>query len=630
MDDKLLSGKLAVILHADIVGSTSLVQRDEQKAHQRIQDAFQRFGKTISSYHGQVRELRGDALLAEFKRASDAISAALSFQSEQADFNQQLGDDIRPLLRVGIAMGEVVVADDTITGAGVVLAQRLEQLAHPGGVCITPAIREAMPQRLPFELENTGPQELKGFDEPIGVYRVALMRAATIPPPEPDHAIGDKQSSRGPRLFIAGVILLVMVAVTYSVVTWQSESVINSEPPGQLLSEKPSIAVLPFDNMSGDPDQEYFADGITEDLTTDLSRISGLFVVARNSSFAYKGRSIDLRSIAQDLGVRYLLEGSVRRVGDQIRINAQLVDGSSGGHLWAERFDGTMADVFALQDDVNRKIVSALEISLTAADEKRFDLVETTNPEAYDLLLRGIEEYNRFARETIADARDLFEQAAALDPDYARAYANIALTYGTEVNFGWADNRETAIRLGLEYADKALALDDSIPQIYMTRSLLYLAQDQHQAAIEAAQRTIEVHPSYHDGYATLAFIASFSGEYDRAIEAVRRARQINPQGFVIYLAVEGRILFLKRQYEEAVILLEQSVERNPGFDSSHLDLAAAYAQLGRLDDAAWSVEEALAISPDLTLEKLRSDSLYVLDADVEHYYGALRKAGLPE
>jgi len=317
-------------------------------------------------------------------------------------------------------------------------------------------------------------------------------------------------------------------------------------------------------------------------------------------------------------------------VGDQVRINAQLVDGSSGGHLWAERFDGTMADVFALQDEVNRKIVSALEISLTAADESRFNLVETTNPDAYDLMLRGIEEYNRFARETIADARDLFEQAAALDPGYARAYANIALTYGTEVNFGWASNREESIRLGLENADKALALDDSIPQIYMTRSLLYLAQHQHRAAIEAAQRTVEVHPSYHDGYATLAFIGSFSGEYDRAMKALERAKQINPQGFVIYLAVEGRILFLNRQYEEAVVLLERSVERNPGFDSSHLDLAAAYAQLGRLDDAAWSVEEALAISPKLTLEQLRRDSLYALESDKDHYYGALRKAGVPE
>lgn len=630
MADNQLSGKLAVILHADIVGSTMLVQQDEQKAHQRIRDSFQRFGKTIANYHGQVRELRGDALLAEFERASDAISAALAFQSGQANYNAELDDEIRPLVRVGIAMGEVVIADDTITGAGVVLAQRLEQLAEPGGLCITPAVREATPRRLPFELENMGEQALKGFDEPIGVYRVTLAPGATLAAPEPGRSDSPAEGSSRLKIVATAVILAVFAAAVYGYVIWQAKDPASPEPDVQLPSEKPSIAVLPFDNMSGDPAQDYFADGITEDLTTDLSRISGLFVVARNSSFAYKGRSVDLRTVAQQLGVRYLLEGSVRRVGDQVRINAQLVDGSSGGHLWAERFDGTMADVFALQDEVNRKIVSALEISLTAADESRFNLVETTNPDAYDLMLRGIEEYNRFARETIADARDLFEQAAALDPGYARAYANIALTYGTEVNFGWASNREESIRLGLENADKALALDDSIPQIYMTRSLLYLAQHQHRAAIEAAQRTVEVHPSYHDGYATLAFIGSFSGEYDRAMKALERAKQINPQGFVIYLAVEGRILFLNRQYEEAVVLLEQSVERNPGFDSSHLDLAAAYAQLGRLDDAAWSVEEALAISPKLTLEQLRRDSLYALESDKDHYYGALRKAGVPE
>ena len=265
------------------------------------------------------------------------------------------------------------------------------------------------------------------------------------------------------------------------------------------LQERPSIAVLPFDNMSGDPEQEYFADGITEDLTTDLSRISGLFVVARNSSFSYKGRSVDVRTVARELGVRYVLEGSVRRMGDQIRINAQLVDGNSGGHIWAERFDGTMASVFTLQDHVNRNIVAALEINLTPADEERFERVETTSPEAYDVLLRGIEQYNTFTIDAVAEARELFKQAAAIDPNYARAYANIALTHVTEINFFWSRDREESIRLGLEYARKAVELDDSIPQIYLTRSILYLAQRQHQTALEAAQRTIEVHPDYVDG-----------------------------------------------------------------------------------------------------------------------------------
>jgi len=628
MADKRLTGKLAVILHADVVGSTALVQQDEQKAHERIHDSFIRFQATISSYHGQVRELRGDALLAEFERASDAVSASLAFQSEQFDYNAQLDDEIRPVLRVGVAMGEVIIADNTITGEGVVLAQRLEQLSPPGGLCITPAIREALPKRLPFALENQGEQRLKGFDEPIGVYRVSLKSGENIPVPVQEGDIGFLPGNIG---FVLVALLLVIAGIAaFGYLSWLTQQQETSASVARAAVDKPSIAVLPFNNMSGDPTQEYFADGITEDLTTDLSRISGLFVVARNSAFAYKGRTVDLRTIADELGVRYLLEGSIRRVGEQIRINAQLIDGSSGGHIWAERFDGTMSDVFALQDHVNRKIVAALEVSLTDEDQESLDKVETSIPEAYDVLLRGLEQYQLFTAESMITARELFRQATVLDPDYARAYANIALTYTTSVNFYWAADREKAIQLGLEFADKALQLDDSIPQIYLTRSSLYLSQRKHQAAIEAARRTVEAHPNYADGHATLAFISSYTGQFETALEALDRAKQINPQGTGVYLAVEGRVLFLLGRYDDALLVLEEAMQRNPAFDRIHLHLAATYAQLGQLDDAVWSVEEALAISPDISLEKERQQALYLRESDIEHYVGALRKAGVPE
>ncbi|MGB5329745.1 MAG: tetratricopeptide repeat protein, partial [Gammaproteobacteria bacterium] len=429
---------------------------------------------------------------------------------------------------------------------------------------------------------------------------------------------------------IVAVVVVLFGAAAYGFISWFPQEADVPEAVVETSQKKPSIAVLPFDNMSGDPEQEYFADGITEDLTTDLSRISGLFVVARNSSFSYKGRSVDVRTVARELGVRYVLEGSVRRMGDQIRINAQLVDANSGGHIWAERFDGTMASVFTLQDHVNRKIVTALEINLTPADEQRFDRVETTSPEAYDVLLRGIEQYNTFTIDAVVEARELFKQAAAIDPNYARAYANIALTYVTEINFFWSRDREESIRLGLEFARKAVELDDSIPQIYLTRSILYLSQRQHQAALEAAQRTIEVHPNYVDGYATLAFISSYSGAFERGLEAVAQAIHINPRGTGIYLDVKGRILFLMKRYDEALPILEDALERNPAFDRVHLNLAALYAQLGRIEDAEWSVEEALAINPEITLAKERRESIYLHESDLEHYVDALRKAGVPE
>ncbi len=620
-----LAGKLAVILHADVVGSTELVRRDEQLAHARIRDTFVRFGDVISRYRGQVRELRGDALLAEFERASDAVTATLAFQARQAAANALLDDDIRPGVRVGIALGEVVIADATITGTGVVLAQRLEQLAEPGGLCITPAVREALPQRLPFELENLGELELKGFDHAVGAFRVRLRDGAMVPEPE-----APNRRTAVPMFALAAILLFAFGVAAYAFIEWLPGDDRAAPPAAQTQAEKPSIAVLPFNNLSGDPEQDYFADGITEDLTTDLSRLSGLFVVARNSAFAYKGRSVDVRTVATELGVRYVLEGSVRRAGDQIRINAQLIDADSGGHLWAERFDGRLADVFALQDDVNRKIVAALEVSLTAADEQRFDRVETTSPEAYDVLLRGVEQYNTFTAETVAEARELFKRATALDPNYARAYANIALTHSAEVNFFWTENREASIRLGLEFADKALALDDTIPQIYLTRSLLYLSQRQHEAALEAAQRTIEVHPNYADGFATLAFIASYSGQFETGLEAIDRAMRINPQGTGVYLAVKGRILYLMGRYDDALAPMEEAAERNPAFERTHLTLAAIYARLGRQDDATWSVDEALAINPDITLEKELRESIYRREADIEHYIEGLRLAGVPE
>ena len=631
MADENLSGKLAVILHADIVGSTLLVQQDEQKAHARIQDSFRRFGEKISNYHGKVRELRGDALLGEFDRASDAISAALSFQSEQSEYNRQFDDNIRPLLRVGIALGEVVIADDTITGAGVVLAQRLEQLAEPGSLCITPAIREALPQRLPFKLENLGAKQLKGFEEPVEVYRVELTPGSSVPTPEPRRS--DRLETGSPRRNIAMVVvaaLAIAAAATVGILSWQSEEPSAPETRISISADKPSIAVLPFDNMSGDPEQEYFADGITEDLTTDLSRLSGLFVVARNSSFSYKGRDVDVRTVSQELGVRYILEGSVRRSGDQLRINAQLADGSSGIQLWAERFDGTLADVFALQDHVNRRIVSALEINLTLDDKRVLAQVETQSPEAYDLLLLGLEQVHRFTRDSNIDAREFFQQAATIDPEYARAYANISMTHGSDVLFHWTDDRENSIRLGLEFADKALEMDENLVQGHQTRSVIYLMKREHQTALEEAKKTIHLYPDYVDGQATLAFIQSFSGRLEEALESLKRAKKINPRSTGVYLEIEGRSLFLLGRYEEALSVLVEAAERNPAVDRIHLLLAATYAELDRLEDAAWSLDEALAINPEISLANERREAIYLRTRDLELYLGALLKAGLSE
>lgn len=434
-----LSGKLAVILHADVAGSTQLVQQDEHLAHERIHDSFRRFSDIIEKYLGKVLELRGDALLAEFERPSDAVSAAIAFQADHADHNSRIKDDLRPTIRVGIAMGEVIVADSTVTGAGVVLAQRVEQLAHPGGLCITEALHESLPKRMPFNLENLGEQVLKGFDDPVRVYRVELSAGQSIPAPQ--QTSQGKLAPEKPKLMVL-IIVVVALVVIGGFAYWFNPQVPQEEPASVErmafpLPDKPSIAVLPFTNLSDDPKQEYFTDGITENLITDLSKLSGLFVIARNSSFSYKGQQVKVRQVAEDLGVRYVMEGSVQRAGEQVRINAQLIDATTGGHLWAERYDGSLQDIFALQDQVTRKIVSALKISLTGEEVAQQVQHSTDNAEAHDAYLQGWAHYKLGSRADLARSIPYLEEAVRLDPGYADAHAVLATVYWDVLERDW-------------------------------------------------------------------------------------------------------------------------------------------------------------------------------------------------
>jgi len=342
-----LSLKLAVILHADVVGSTSLVQKNEALAHERIQAAFHHFSETINSYNGITRELRGDALVAEFERASDAVAAALAFQILNEEFNATLSDDIQPRLRIGISMGEVIIADNTITGVGVVLAQRLEQLADSGGVVVQGSVSETVPARMPYDFDFLGEQVLKGFDQPVRAFSVSLKSGEELPTPEV-HSESQSTEHNNP-LFPAK-----LSRDSYEALTGERLE----------LPNKPSIAVLPFQNMSGDPEQEFFADGMSEDIITALSRLPNLVVIARNSTFVYKDCATDVREIGRDLAVSHVLEGSIRKSGDRLRITVQLVDTRDGGHVWAERYDRNLDDIFAIQDEITHNIVIELQVKL--------------------------------------------------------------------------------------------------------------------------------------------------------------------------------------------------------------------------------------------------------------------------
>ena len=620
------SDRLAVILHADVAGSTALVQQNEQLAHERIQSTFQRFGATISKYHGYVRELRGDALLAEFERASDAVTAALAFQTEQLQYDAQLDDSIKPRVRVGIAMGEVIVADDTITGAGVVLAQRIEQLTEPGGVGIQGAAYETIPGRFPFDYQNLGEHGVKGFDNPVKLFSASLKRDTDIPLPSP-HA----RSAGKTALAVATVAVILIGTALIWTEPWRTrEQPGSADPMADVLSEKASIVVLPFDNLSDDAAQEYFAHGITEDITTDLSRISDLFVISRNSAFTYKDKAVDPKQVSRELGVKFVLEGSVRRMGELLRINVQLIDGNSGGHLWANRYDGVADEVFEFQDSVIKSVVSSLSLKLDADRYNRFAQSETTDSEAYDAFLRGWAHFVRRTPADYAEAATQFKRAVSLDPEYSRAYAALAATYWEgwerwwykQLGFDeWNGPREEAEK----YLEIALRKPTAIA--HQVASEVRRHQDRHADMVREAKAAVEFDPNDPNSYIGLSLALLLDGNAEGALEAADRAMILDPQNPAYYFYLKGMANFSLERYEQAAEYLERALERNPANFSANNFLIPTYAHLGRIDVA----RERLAKHPlPLSVDWIEYYYRYKHPEDWARLADGLRLAGVPD
>ena len=647
MTENRLSSKFVFILHADIVGSTALVQKNEKVAHERFQSAFTKFSKTISDYGGKAIEIRGDALLAEFVKASDAVSAALWFQSSNTRHNLELDDDIQPELRIGIGMGEVIVADNTVTGAGVVLAQRLEQLAKPGNIVIQGAVQETIPNRLPFEFSDLGEQKIKGFNTPIKAYEVYLTPGEYCPAPEDYKNEPLAQKPLIDRRFISVVSILFLLIISAILVTlqpWRSTDNSDSKtsvpnpststeniPVAELNRQSDlSLAVLPFQNLSNNADQDYFVDGVTNDLITDLSQLSGLLVIASNSVFTYKGTAVKVQEVARDLGVNFVLEGSIQRAEARIRVNAQLIDARSGHHLWADRFDRELTDIFSLQDEISQRIVSALAVELTPSDLDRLNKSTEVNAEAYDLLLRGLEFFRRFTKKTNAEARDYFKRALAIDPKFARAHANIALTIAMDLQFGWAVVEQTMVDDALMHGHESLAIDPETREVHFALCSLFTVLKRHDEALSACRESIRVDPNYADGHANLAQALIYAGEPQEVLEVMSTAKRLNPYYAFFYIWIEGHAYMLLREYPKAISKFEEVVVRNGFFLGAHLTLAAIYGNIGPQFEAEWEAAEIIALQPNFSLDKERERAPYKNSEDLEWYIQGLEAAGLPD
>jgi TolB-like protein/cytochrome c-type biogenesis protein CcmH/NrfG len=549
------STKLAVLLHADVIGSTALVQVDETLAHARFQDVFRRFSETIAGHGGTTHEIRGDALVAEFSRASDALAAAVTFQAANGEYIDGLGDEIRPQLRIGVAMGEVVIADSTVTGGGIVLAP-------PGGICIQGAAYETLPKRLPFEYENLGEQQLKGFDEPVRVYTV--------------RARGEASSSA---------------------------SAVNDVPaPRELeLPSKPSIAVLPFNNMSNDSEQEFFADGISEDIITELSKFRTFFVIARNSSFAFKNESLTVRDVGRKLGVRYVVEGSVRRAGNRVRITAQLIDAIDDKHLWAERYDRELEDIFAVQDEVTQAIVTAIAPQLSTSEQQRARRKPTENLDAWECYQRGL--WYMFSYSQADQALRYFNRAIELDPEFGSAYAGLAYTYAIQLLLGASEDKEDDLQRGVHAADTALGIDQNDPFAHFARGRISIFKGDHEKAVAEFERAISLNPNYALAHFGLAHGLWHVGRPAEALPHHDEAIRLSPNDTVMwaFLASKAIALVMVERYEEGIAFSREAQRHSDFHLFSYLAEVSGLGMLERAEEAANALERLRKVEPEISL-----------------------------
>jgi TolB-like protein/class 3 adenylate cyclase/Flp pilus assembly protein TadD len=639
-----LKRKLAAILSADVKGYSRLMGEDEAWTIRTLNAYKEAMGWLIQRYRGRVVDAPGDNLLAEFGSVVDAVNCAVEIPRELAERNAESPASRRMEFRIGVNLGDMVEEGAKLYGDGVNIAARLESLADAGGICISGTAYDQVENKLGLEYEFLGEQTVKNIAKPVRAYRVLSVPGAA------GHRVIRARRAVEKRWRRAAVVvgaLALVCAAAFGIWNFHlrpTASPVEKAGPKKMafpLPDKPSIAVLPFVNMGGDPEQAYFADGMTEDLITDLSKVAGLFVIARNSTFVYKGKATDIREVAKTLGVRYVLEGSVRRSGAEVRVNAQLIDATTGGQVWADRYDGNLKNIFAFQDKVTRNVVTALAVELTKEDRERVARRGTENTQAYDVFLKGWQHYLRQTPEDFRAAIVQFKKAVELDPKYGRAYAALAATY-------WeASTRFWDIALGFSRPHEAQfqaeqflakAMRDPTPLAHQVASGMLLHTQQHDEAIAEAKRAIASDPNDADGYVALANALSFTGRASEALEQVERAIRLNPHYPPYYLYQLGLARFGMKRLDEAATWLERALALNRDDYWSQRLLLATYGLLGRRADAAKLLETIkgsekrgwLAFFDPLTIRAATYWYPFAKSADVERFAEGLRKAGVPE
>ena len=573
--------KLTAILSADVKGYSRLMGDNEAETVKTLTTYRKIMGELIQQHRGRVIDSPGDNILAEFGSVVDAVQCSVAAQNEFKARNAELPENRRMVFRIGVNLGDVIEEEGRIYGDGVNIAARLESLADPGGICISKTAFDQIETKLPLRYEYLGEQQVKNIAKPVAAYRIRMERDLTTA----DRSLGLK------------------------------------------LPDKPSIAVLPFANMSDDPEQEYFSDGISEDIISSLSQVPNIFVIARNSTFTYKGKSVNVQQVCRDLGVKYILEGSVRKVGNRVRITAQLIEGTTGHHLWAERYDRELEDIFAIQDEVTLKILRELQVKLTSGEQARLYSKGTENIDAYLKMTQARFYFYHNDRGSNIVARQICEEVIALDPKWEMPYSVLGWTHWTDARMGWSDSPEESVREAFQCAQKSISLNESFVA-HGLLSWLYLITGVHEKALLEGERSIAVAPNSADAHAFYAFSLAFAGEPKKAMSRIESALRLNPFPPSWYFLVSGIAYRLLGRYEEAIAAYKKAISIEPGNLSAHVALATVYALDGREMEAQGEAEEVLRIEPKFSVERYAKSLAFMNQAYRDLSIAALRKAGL--
>jgi adenylate cyclase len=595
MADDLVTRKVAAILAADAVGFTRLMADDEPSTMDALDAARTIFVENVESNQGRVVDTAGDSVLAVFETTEGAVLASVSIQDRLARFNEPLVERRRMRFRIGLHLGDIrEKSDGTVYGDGVNVAARLQSIAEPGEIIASDSVQGALRGHIDAGFVDAGAHAVKNVAEPVHAFRVTNI--------DTEAPLTTRRLPARGVLAVTAVAIALAVGTAWWIIRAPSPAIAPSTDgtpatdSGSTKHTGPSIAVLPFTNMSDDAGQEYFADGISEDLITELSRFDGLLVIARNSTFRFKGQAVDVSEIAKVLGVRYVLEGGVRRTGDRVRITAQLIDAETGGHLWAERYDRELTDVFEVQDDVTRQIIAALQTEIGELTPTRGNRALTTSHEAYDLFLRARVEKVRRSEHTNARAQDLLRQAIALDPIFAAAYAEMSDAQYLAFIYGW-HTPPTTLEDALVTAVKAVALDSSLPlaQVQLGRRQMWLGR--YEESMASINQAIKLDANYAAAYAASAYLHSFTGDYALSLAMAEKASALDPYAERPAL-YRGMVYFAQRDYEAAIAALNEGVALNPDFGALHQWLAAAHSQLGQEVEARAEAAAVIRHSPN--------------------------------